>query len=206
MSAMVVSERKGDLVLSHFLQMTGFLQKKTLLTWKEKNKCNNLQYVQLLRAAFPMVLPSESSNPAHPGPIQQYPLPNLELSLQPPGLGPLWRSKALSGIVFTHQIEGHGTSSSRNWCLSITLLIMVWGLGRGEMQKTMYISDLQAVEQIYCVMQDPTCECSEHSLYLLENYLVLRKEKVDRFYLIEWKQHRSLSYSYQTWKELFLQQ
>lgn len=55
----------------------------------------------------------------------------------------------------------------------------------------MQVSDLQPVEQIYCVMQDPTCESSEHSSSILKNYSVLRKEKVERSYLIEWKQHRS---------------
>lgn len=118
--------RERDLVLSHFQQMTQFpWENSALLTWNEKNKYNKGQYAQLLRAAFPMVLPSESSNPTHTGAKQQYPLINLELSLQPPGFGPLWRSKALSGIVFTHQIEEHGTSSTRNCYLSTTLLIMV---------------------------------------------------------------------------------
>lgn len=178
--------------------MTGFPQKNSaLLTWKEKNKYNKPQNVQLLRAAFPMVLPSESSNLTHTGAIQQYPLINLKLSLQPPGFGPLWRSKALSGIEFIHQIENHGTSSTRNWCLSITLLIMVLASTLGawlwrDAEEDNAGPDLQPVEQIYCVMQDSTCESSEHSSSLLEKlFRVLRKEKVERSYLIEWKQHRS---------------
>jgi len=83
---------------------------------KGENQAQNFHCLQLQTATFPMVLFSEScsSKPTHTEAIQQCPLIKVELSLQPPGFGLLWRSKVLSGIVFTHQIEVWSTSSTRN--------------------------------------------------------------------------------------------
>lgn len=53
MSPKLLWWEERDLVLSHFLQRTGFPQKNSaLLTWKEKDKYNKLLHVQLLRAAL----------------------------------------------------------------------------------------------------------------------------------------------------------
>lgn len=83
---------------------------------KGEKQTPNPHYLQLLTATLPMVflLESCSSKPTHTEAVQQYSPVKVELSLQPPGFGLLWRSRALSGIVFTHQSGAQYTSSTIN--------------------------------------------------------------------------------------------